>query len=117
MPISPRLVPALAAAGHDVIHLADHGLHRMSDAEVMRKAVAEERVVLTADADFGKILALLVASKPSVVVLTDQAARGFASTPDRLIEVLAATEAALLDGAVIKVDLHRFRVRKLPIGS
>ena len=117
MPLSPRIGAALRAVGYDAIHLSDVGLHRLSDAEVMLKAAGEGRVVLTADSDFGMILALLIACRPSVVTFSDKAAKRLAHTPDRLIEVLVANEVALREGAIVRVEVGRFRVRRLPIGT
>ncbi|GIG36912.1 DUF5615 family PIN-like protein [Cellulomonas pakistanensis] len=51
--LPPRLVRALVRHGHDAVHTRDlpHG-NRTPDAEVAARADAENRVVVTNDADF-----------------------------------------------------------------
>ena len=57
MGVSLTTVEALRAADHDAVHLRDEGLIRLPDPEIAAKAVAESRIVLTFDLDFGDILA------------------------------------------------------------
>jgi len=45
------------------------GLIRLPDVQIVAKAVAESRIVLTFDLDFGDILAVARTSTPSVVIL------------------------------------------------
>ena len=45
---------------HDAVHLRDEGFQRMTDAEIFRKARAENRCILTQDLDFGEIAALMI---------------------------------------------------------
>ena len=45
--LSPRLAEPLAAAGHDVVHVADVGLLRATDVEIVRWCVAQRRVAVT----------------------------------------------------------------------
>jgi predicted nuclease of predicted toxin-antitoxin system len=52
---------------HDARHLRDQGLQRLADEKIIRKARAEERVVLTHDLDFGRIMALSGRHLPSVI--------------------------------------------------
>jgi predicted nuclease of predicted toxin-antitoxin system len=57
MGVSLTTVEGLRLAGHDAVHLRDEGLIRLSDSMIAAKAVAEGRIVLTFDLDFGDILA------------------------------------------------------------
>ena len=45
---------ALRAAGHDVLSIADVDAHA-PDEEILRRAVAEDRVLVTTDLDFGEL--------------------------------------------------------------
>jgi predicted nuclease of predicted toxin-antitoxin system len=54
MGISPRVVEELRQKGHDAVHLAEQGLHRMVDGDILQKARQENRVLLTHDLDFGE---------------------------------------------------------------
>ena len=67
MGVDQRVVDWLREQGHEVAHLRDEGLHRMADEDVFAKAIAEDRIVLTFDLDFGEIAALSRGRKASVV--------------------------------------------------
>jgi predicted nuclease of predicted toxin-antitoxin system len=66
--LSHRLAEALLASGHDAVHVLAYGMEGASDPEVMRRAVDEDRAVMSADTDFGTILAATRATEPSVVL-------------------------------------------------
>lgn len=55
--LSPLLVCPLASAGHDVVHVRDLGLISAADPEVLDAAASDRRVLISADTDFGGILA------------------------------------------------------------
>jgi predicted nuclease of predicted toxin-antitoxin system len=57
----------LRRQGHDTIHLREEGLQRLDNVEIVRKARAEDRVILTHDLDFGRIMALSQRHLPSVI--------------------------------------------------
>ena len=55
-----RLAKRLAESGHDVVHTLDLPLaNRTPDREIIRLADAEDRVVITKDADFVDTFLLL----------------------------------------------------------
>jgi predicted nuclease of predicted toxin-antitoxin system len=56
MGLAHSTVAFLRAQGHDAVHLRDQGLQRLEDVEIVQKARAEGRVVLTHDLDFGRIV-------------------------------------------------------------
>jgi predicted nuclease of predicted toxin-antitoxin system len=54
--VSPSIVRPLSAAGHDVYHVRDRGLIGQPDHVIWRRAVGEERVVVTINAgDFVRL--------------------------------------------------------------
>jgi len=64
--LSPHIARVLSAAGHDAVHAGDLGLLGRPDGEIMERASATERVVLSVDTDFGQLLALGAFTGPSV---------------------------------------------------
>lgn len=116
MGVSLGAVEWLRREGHDATHLREEGLQRAADVDVFAKAIAEERVVLTFDLDFGEIAAVSGGRKASVILFRLHDTR----TPhliDRLSAVLADCMPALEGGAVVIVEESRYRVRPLPVGS
>jgi predicted nuclease of predicted toxin-antitoxin system len=117
MGVSPRLVEWLRSIGHHALHLSEEGLQRLPDEAILRKAASERRVLLTFDLDFGEIVALAGRdAKVSVVVFRLRNTRT-AHVIDRLNHVLATSGGALESGAVIVVEEHRHRVRRVPFAG
>lgn len=115
MGVSTAIVEWLRTQGHDAVHLRDQGLHRAADLDIFAKAIAEQRVVLTFDLDFGEIAALS-RQKASVILFRLQNTRT-GHVIDRLAAVMADCVSALDVGAVVIVEESRYRVRPLPIGG
>ncbi len=108
------LVGLLGGAGHQATHVLDLGMGGAPDAEVLGRALAEDRIVVTADTDFGTLLALSGAAGPSVILLR----RGHRRTRERasvILDVLSVAEDRLRGGAVVTIDEMRIRIRRLPI--
>ena len=114
MGISMRTVVWLRTLGHDAVHLREQGLQRAVDTEIVAKASAEGRIVLTMDLDFGYLLAVSGQHVPSVILLRLSDERSEVVN-DRLGDVLAQCYEALEAGAIISVGDETIRVRRLPI--
>lgn len=116
MGVDVRVARWLVDQGHDATHLRDEGLQRMPNGEIFAKAIAEGRIVLTFDLDFGEIAALSGQKKASVILFRLHNPRT-SHLIDRLRTVLAESSDALERGAVVTVEEARHRVRYLPVGS
>ncbi|MCK4343489.1 MAG: DUF5615 family PIN-like protein [Phycisphaerae bacterium] len=116
MGVNLRVVEWLRREGHDANHLRDEGLHRMPNGDIFTKAIAESRVILTFDLDFGEIAALTAGRKASIVVFRLHNTTA-PHVIDRLATVLAVSSDALERGVVVVVEETRHRVRHLPFGE
>jgi predicted nuclease of predicted toxin-antitoxin system len=68
MPVTPQAVSHLQAAGHDAIHASAAGLATADDTQVLEVGRADGRIVVTADLDYPRLLALLKADTPGVIL-------------------------------------------------
>ncbi|MGO8890453.1 MAG: DUF5615 family PIN-like protein [Streptosporangiaceae bacterium] len=73
--IDNNLSPLLKAAGHDAVHLRDLGMQAAPDAAVLQRAQVDERVLVSADTDFGGLLSRSRATGPSVLLIRRLAGR------------------------------------------
>jgi len=116
MGVSQRVVNWLRAAGHEASHLRDEGLQRLPNGEIFAKAVAEDRIVITLDLDFGEIIAASGGRLTSVILFRLRDTRSD-TVIRRLSDVLSDSGEELTQGAIVVVDDSRHRVRRLPIGG
>lgn len=116
MGVDVRVVEWLRRHGHDAVHLREEGLHRAPDEQVFSKALAEDRIVLSFDLDFGD-LAVLTREPAARVILFRLENTRTMHVIERLETVLAVSSDALARGAVVIVEAGRQRIRYLPIGE
>lgn len=67
MPLSPQLARWLSGLGHDCVHAANVGLSGAPDSLIIEQARKDKRVVITADLDFPRILALAGIDSPGLI--------------------------------------------------
>jgi len=114
MGIPQRTVVWLRSQDYDAVHLREENLHRLSDDDIVLKAISENRIILTHDLDFSRIVALRSGSPPSVVTfrLDDMRAP---QVNKHLEQILRRFDAELEHGALVSVQERGIRVRRLPI--
>jgi predicted nuclease of predicted toxin-antitoxin system len=113
--LSPALAIDLNRAGHDAVHVRELDMQAASDEEIFDRAARDDRVVVSADTDFGTLLATRKQTSPSVILFrhgsqhrpADQAALLKANLP-QLVDVLKA-------GSIVVIQPDRIRIRALPL--
>jgi len=114
MPVTPDAVEHLRRLGHEATHAAAVGLSTVSDNEILAVARREARVVVTADLDYPRLLAIESADGPAVILF-----RGGTYSDSEMLalldRVLAEVPTIELERSVTVVDRHRIRRRRLPL--
>jgi predicted nuclease of predicted toxin-antitoxin system len=85
-----------------------------SDETIVARAAHDGRIILTQDLDFTSIIALSGRATPSLISLRLVSAK-IESVNAVLQRVLPVFEPELELGAVVTVEDHRVRLRRLPI--
>jgi predicted nuclease of predicted toxin-antitoxin system len=113
--LSWRLAELLTKAGHDAVHVRDLGAVGVPDVDVMTLATRDERVIISADTDFGALLAQSRAVRPSVILVRALVGR----RPPELAGIIEANLDTIREhlnaGAVATFTRGGIRVRPLPL--
>ena len=115
--LSPILADLLGEAGHDASHVRNLGMQGATDHVVMAKAEEEQRVLISADTDFGSLLARTGAKLPSVLLIRRLAGRRAAEQATIILANLPAVSQDLDDGAIVVLTDDWVRIRKLPMSG
>jgi len=113
--LSPFIAESLRQSGHDAAHVRDYGLQAANDEEIFDRAASEQRIIISADTDFGTLLALRNESKPSIILFRRGSDRKPKLQVELLLSNLSAIHEALEKGSVVVFEQTRIRIRSLPI--
>ena len=111
--LSPEVAELLQVAGHDALHVRTRMLQEAPDEIVFQTALLEERVLVSADTDFGALLILGRHKRPSVILLR----HGSPRRPDEQAKMLLANLGPLAEdlerGAIVVFRRNKIRIQKL----
>lgn len=114
--LSPVFATRLRDDQHDALHVRDKGMQASKDEEIFDLALREDRIIVSADTDFGTLLALRETARPSVVIFRRTSGRRPEIQAMLLLKYLPEIEDSLNEGSVVIIEETRLRVR-LPIGE
>ena len=113
--LSPSVGEELSRAGHDAVHVRDLGMAAASDEQIFDRAAQDGRIVISADTDFGTLLAARKQNLPSVILFR----HGSQHHPDGQVKLLRANlpqlQQALEAGSLVVLTPDRVRIRTLPL--
>jgi predicted nuclease of predicted toxin-antitoxin system len=115
--LSPIVAERLRLAGHDAVHVRDYAMQAEPDEAVFGRALSEDRILVSADTDFGTLLSLHGKNRPSFILFRLGGKRTPENQAALLFGNLPAMEEPLRGGCVVVIEDARLRVRRLPVGS
>jgi len=115
--LSPSVADAMRSSGFDAVHVREIELQAEDDSVIFARAMAEDRILVSADTDFGTLLALWRHSRPSVILFRRGAERRPGQQAELILANLSHLREALEKGSIVVFDQNRIRIRSLPISS
>jgi predicted nuclease of predicted toxin-antitoxin system len=115
--LSPRVAQGLRAAGHDAVHVRDYLMQAAKDEAVFECAAEEERVIISADTDFSRIVTFRQSARPSVILLRWPMLRQAEAQVAVLLSNMPGIASDLERGSIVVIEETRVRIRSLSIAS
>jgi predicted nuclease of predicted toxin-antitoxin system len=116
--LSPVIAKLLVDKGFDAIHVRDIDIQHAADEIIFQRAFEEDRIIISADTDFGYLLSNWSKGKPSVILFR----KGVSRNPVKQFEMLelnlnTKVVEALEQGSIIIIEPLRIRIKSLPFRS
>ena len=116
MPVSVRVAERLRQLGHDAVHIRERGLQSISDEEILKIAVAENRVMVSMDLDFSQLIATRAMGWPSLILFRIENVKPM-EVADLLQYIVKTYSSELESGVILSVTDTYIRARNLPIST
>lgn len=97
--------------GYEVEDVRDIGMRAAKDREIIEYALKNKRIIITRDTDFGEVLRY--PEHPGAIILRLPYASTSKDINERLEEFFKSVRSEELRGAIIIVELSRYRKRSL----
>lgn len=115
MALSPKTVEFLKNKGYNAIRVNEIFEGKgIDDKTIFEHARDNYYCLITADLDFGELLAFSRSKKPSTIILRLKDPR-IPNTNRVLLESLPKVKQAIIDGSIIILLDMKIRIRELPI--
>jgi len=114
--LSPLIADQLTEFGFDAIHVRNIDLQHATDQAIFDFAEKYERIIISADTNFGLLLSQRNKQYPSVIIFR----KGAEKDPIQQSELLKSNLTkkvveALHSGSIIIIERNKIRVKFLPI--
>ena len=113
--LSPQIALALRESGYDALHVRDIDLQAVPDELVFAAAERSERVIVSADTDFGALLALRRSASPSFILFRKTTGVRPSAIATQLLDLLPRYQQEIESGCILTVTNDLVRIRRLPI--
>jgi predicted nuclease of predicted toxin-antitoxin system len=113
--LSPDVADCLRLAGHDAVAVREVGLQDAADETILDAALADDRIVVSHDTDFGTLVALRRAARPSFILIRSADPLTTTQIVDLLLTNLDVMADDLDAGAIVTFARGHLRSRRLPL--
>lgn len=114
MNLSPKWVDFFTSVAIESAHWVNIGNPQAADIEIFEYAILNECVILTADLDFGAILAFTRSNRPSVIQIRLEYPFPH-EIGETLLLAIKQFEAYIKEGCLLTLDNSKMRVKILPL--
>ena len=114
MPVSPSLSEWLRGLKHEATHVSQIGMAQASDTEILKLAQEEKSIIVTADLDFSRLIALSGEDSPALILFRggNYKEKEMKNLLEHTLQIISPEE---LKKSIVVVDKTRIRKITLPI--